>query len=67
MSPSEVLQALNRYLHMQEPSGTTANNLLCVQHIKTLTLFFFFFTVELHGMMDYAMQGNKNGRRELQY
>lgn len=40
MSSSKVLQSLNKYLHMQEPSGTTANNLLCVQHTKIIDPFF---------------------------
>lgn len=51
---------------MQEPSGTTASHLLCVQHIKTIDPFFF-FTVELYGMIAYAAQGNRNGHEELQY
>lgn len=50
---------------MQEPSGTTASNLLCVQHIKTIDPFF--FTVELYGMIGYAAQRNRNGHKELQY
>lgn len=59
-----VLQALHKYLNMQ--SCATVNNLLCVQHIKTIDPFFC-FTVELYGIVAYAVQGNRNGNTELQY
>lgn len=36
-----VLQALHKYLNMQ--SRATVNNLLCVQHIKTIDPFFLFY------------------------
>lgn len=61
-----VPQALHKYPHMQEPSGTIASSLLCVQHSKTIDPIFF-FTVELYGMIAYATQGNRNGHTELQY
>lgn len=51
MPSSKVLQALNKYLHMQEPSGTTANNLLCVQHIKIIDPFLFLLLNFMEGLI----------------
>lgn len=50
---------------MEEPSATTANNLLCVQHIKIIDSVI--CTVELYEEIAYAEQGDRNGHTEMQY